>query len=243
MSISSGLNKLTQIMSSDIAKQYGDFCDTGNFTSAIGRATFYCGITSVGSCLKGDDAIFTFIVKNIDSHCESENKVRRFLDKYGLETIDEIESDGNGFEEGDHYTRLPKYTVKVYISQKLLEKQASRYMGKTGMIPIYLWKQYNVAEIGPLYYVGRYNGGQYAFKYIKKEKKFIVTTRGVNSPTAWREKAKYETGRTKLDRGICYKMYTSDGETYWMSASDADKYFPDGLPGIFVEHIKSEDEE
>jgi hypothetical protein len=226
-----GVRKITADMKRKIGIDYGNECVTGDFNSALSKATCYCGITDVFSKISGDNIIFQFTVKNIDTDYVCEREVEKFLSKFDIEKYDKIESDGEGFSEGNRYFRLPKFEVIVTISKKLFCSQAQQYISSSDLIPISKWKPYHTDDIGPLYYIGRWNGGQYAFKYNAKTNKLVVGRRGVYTPAAYTEY--YEKGQRK-QLGIFYLIKINNNR-YYMSKYDAEKYFPDGLPEIYVD--------
>lgn len=242
VSIQLGVENILKRMNHDISKAYGDFCDTGSFAGSIGSATYYVGITALNAFLTKEDVVFNFTVKNASGCAATKNTVYKFLDKYGIEDISDIEVEGDDFEQPEHSIRMSVFKVKVYISKDLFKKQARQYCTSSDLVPISKWKPYTFEEIRPLYLFGRWNGGKLAFKYNKKDNSFIITSRGVYSPTVYTRKQQSdrqpEIKSSTFSSKIFYKMYTSTGGIAWLLKDDALKYFEDGLPGAFVDHYE-----
>ena len=127
VSIQLGVENILKRMNHDISKAYGDFCDTGSFAGSIGSATYYVGITALNAFFTKEDVVFNFTVKNASGYAATKNTVYKFLDKYGIEDISDIEVEGDDFEQPEHSIRMSVFKVKVYISKDLFKKQARQY--------------------------------------------------------------------------------------------------------------------
>ena len=108
------------------------------------------------------------------------------------------------------------------------------------MIPKKYWKIYTHEDTGDLMYVGRWNGGGYAFKYDKKNQTLDVIRRGIYSPMAY---TPYNDITGRKHRYYCnvYKLYTKDNKSYYVYVNAADEYLPDELPDYCVDYDGSID--